>query len=74
MDNLRVTHIDGEPPIYTEMKTVPVSLESCILNSEDDYQYEQSQCLEEHHYNDGNLSAEEIKSMIMLNEGPNILK
>ena len=75
MDDIHITHIDGEPPIYREMKAVSVSLDQCILNSEEDYQYnEGEESLMCKDYVDGDLSAEEINSMIMINEGPNALE
>lgn len=74
MENFHVTHIDGEPPIYTELKTESVPLESCILHSEEDYSYHSTENLVTKDFDNGELSAEEISSMIMINEGPNVLR
>lgn len=75
MENVHITHVDGEPPIYREMKAASIPLERCILNSEEDYPYSQTeQNLLPKDYVEGELSEEEINSMIMINEGPNALR
>ncbi|KAK6622259.1 hypothetical protein RUM44_002066 [Polyplax serrata] len=73
MDGIHITHVDGEPPIYREMQPAVIPLEHCILNSEEDYNTSEQSLLTKE-YGEGELSAEEINSMIMINEGPNVMR
>lgn len=80
MDNIPITQVESrEGPTYMELRPVPITLENCIINNAEDYVYEEQEQQPQvdaatNDYDEGDLSAEEINTMIMINEGKNALK
>lgn len=78
MDNIPITQVEGDPPTYMELQTVAVPLEKCIINNENENNYDYNQTEpaggDDDDFDEGDLSAEEINTMIMINEGKDAMK